>query len=370
MCEHVGDRSWVLHPRPSPVAAAMYTLRDLGADVIVLHGPAGCNFRAARLLERDGVRVVTTSLDQNAVIFGGEDRLIDTLVEVEARFSPSLVGVVGTCCATIIGEDMSRAAELSGVTCKVLVVDCDPYNPDNVDGAIRTIESAQRNGLISEKEAARQCRMLAAANKNEKERGSARKRYFSTYGGDSIEEAARSVHDTLVSGGPIALVLNAKKETSYLYADVLCAVKYLHASLESDSLLFTAANIDPGIGLEKIRGYAQNIASCFADGGLEVDALTGGLDEYAISGIRAASALESAHQDWERILVCGLPHAVPVWDHPRSIAVSTGSRALYAIRELGFSRVLDEGEAHCSVLGANGVVESAFGTALRALGGV
>ena len=50
----------MMHPRPSPIAASLYTLRDLNADVIIMHGPHGCCFRTGRLLESDGVRVVTT----------------------------------------------------------------------------------------------------------------------------------------------------------------------------------------------------------------------------------------------------------------------------------------------------------------------
>ena len=54
-----------MHPRPSPIAASLYTLRDLNADVIIMHGPHGCCFRTGRLLESDGVRVVTTAMAEN-----------------------------------------------------------------------------------------------------------------------------------------------------------------------------------------------------------------------------------------------------------------------------------------------------------------
>ena len=53
----------IMHPRPSSIVAALYTLRDLDTDVVILHGPPGCSFKHARLLEEDGMRVVTTSLE-------------------------------------------------------------------------------------------------------------------------------------------------------------------------------------------------------------------------------------------------------------------------------------------------------------------
>ena len=69
----------VIHPRPNPIVAAMYTVRDMDVDVIVLHGPAGCSFMASRPLENAGVRVVTSALKDNDLIFGGTEPLVRTL---------------------------------------------------------------------------------------------------------------------------------------------------------------------------------------------------------------------------------------------------------------------------------------------------
>ncbi|KXS41549.1 MAG: methanoproteinis marker 13 metalloprotein, partial [Methanohalophilus sp. T328-1] len=43
----------IMHPRPSSIVAALYTLRDLNVEVAILHGPPGCSFKHARLLEED-----------------------------------------------------------------------------------------------------------------------------------------------------------------------------------------------------------------------------------------------------------------------------------------------------------------------------
>ena len=66
-----------MHPRPSPIVAALYTLRDLDADVIIVHGPSGCCFRAARLLWPDIRQVVGYELritfDVLSVLICGEN---------------------------------------------------------------------------------------------------------------------------------------------------------------------------------------------------------------------------------------------------------------------------------------------------------
>ena len=69
----------IIHPRPSPIAATLYTLRDMNVDVIVMHGPTGCCFRTARLLEGDGVRVVTTGMSENDFILGAGEKLVEKL---------------------------------------------------------------------------------------------------------------------------------------------------------------------------------------------------------------------------------------------------------------------------------------------------
>ena len=86
--------SRIYHPRPNPIVAAMYTLRDLDADVIIVHGPAGCGFMASRMLEEAGVRVLSTAMDENDLIFGAGQALQDTVTKAVELFQPRLVGVV------------------------------------------------------------------------------------------------------------------------------------------------------------------------------------------------------------------------------------------------------------------------------------
>ena len=97
-----------MHPRPSPIAASLYTLRDMNVEVIVMHGPTGCCFRTARLLESDGVRVLTTGMSENDFILGAGEKLEKTLIEAYEMFKPKLMGIVGTCASMIIGKDLTR----------------------------------------------------------------------------------------------------------------------------------------------------------------------------------------------------------------------------------------------------------------------
>src|SRR5512138_2662051 len=110
-------------PRPSSIVAALYTARDLKVDVSILHGPSGCSFKHARLLEEDGMHVLTTSLADNEFVFGGQQPLEKVLQYAEARFSPSRMAVIGTCVSMIIGEDLGAAIAESGITTETIAVD-------------------------------------------------------------------------------------------------------------------------------------------------------------------------------------------------------------------------------------------------------
>ena len=131
------------------IAYACHTLRDLDVDVIVVHGPAGCCFMASRSIEEAGVRVVTSGITDNDLVFGAVDSLIETLKLVKEKFDPKTVAVIGTCASMIIGEDLDAAIRRANIGCTVFSVDCHGCMKDNTSGAIKAIEAAEAAGIIS-----------------------------------------------------------------------------------------------------------------------------------------------------------------------------------------------------------------------------
>ncbi len=80
--------------------------------VTVIHGPSGCTHHNASLLhaslaEIDEMQIpcfLSSNINEEEVIFGGEQALLDALDAAEAR-DPSLICVVSTCIADTIGDD-------------------------------------------------------------------------------------------------------------------------------------------------------------------------------------------------------------------------------------------------------------------------
>ena len=354
-----------MHPRPSPIAASLYTLRDMNVDVIILHGPHGCCFRTGRLLENDGVRVFTTSMSENDFIFGASEKLEETLLQVEKLFKPKLVGVVGTCVSMIIGENMKEAVKNANINAKVLVVESHGGlgEGDNTEGAIAVLNAAAKEGIIPVSEMERQEKMLKTATKIEKTRGMAQGNYIKPSYGDNKVKVANLVLDEFKNGKKIAFVLNAKKETSYLFSDILNIPfdKYY-----PQNQLTLIANLDENMGLPRIRQHAVNIRTELEKNGVTINHITGGLDEYPVTGKIAVDILNE--NGYDMVVVAGIPHALPVEEiHSKTVAITDGPRIVEPLRKLGYTHVVTELDAHSKTLGTDTIVPSDFGDVLRGL---
>lgn len=359
-----------MHPRPSPIAASLYTLRDLNADVVIMHGPHGCCFRTGRLLESDGVRVLTTAMAENDFIFGASEKLEETLKKANEMFNPKLVGIVGTCASMIIGEDLKEATQNVDIDAVVLPVESHGGfgEGDNTEGAIAVLESAAEHDIISKEEGKRQIEMLKLATKIEKTRGMAQGDYIKPNFGDNKEKIAKLIIEKIKAGKNVAFVLNAKKETAYLFADVL-KVDYTSiinnsSSNNNSKKPMIIANLDENTGLPRIKAHAKNIKKSLRNENIGIDYITGGLDEYPITAEKAKKFLKDKNIDL--LVVAGVPHALKIEDlDVESIAITDGPRLVEPLRNLGYDHVVAELDAHSKTLGTSEIVDSDFGLMLR-----
>jgi len=353
----------VIHPRPNPIVAAMYTLRDMDVDVIVVHGPAGCGFMASRMLEEAGVRVVTSAMKEQDLIFGGGDALARTLNEVLRKFHPHTVAVIGTCASTIIGDDMAAVIRRIGADgCVIFSVNCSGCLGDNTEGAARALLAGAKAGIIPQTEADRQVQLLKAATELEKRVGMASKDYLSPAVSPTKLHVAKDIAAALSAGKRVAVVMLAKKELAYRFADIFVAADEARRKLGGQT--FFVANMDGGVGLPRIRRYCANIAAELDADGVKLDAVIGGLDEYAVVGARMQTAVDVFRPDLRIFL--GICHAYPdlkkedilITDQPRELANYLGQN---------FQRAVGEVDSHSMVMDAAGLVHLETADTLREL---
>ncbi|MBP2132221.1 putative methanogenesis marker 13 metalloprotein [Methanomicrobium sp. W14] len=350
-----------IQPRPSSIVAGLYTVRDLGVDVSILHGPSGCSFKHARLLEEDGMRVLTTSLGDNEFIFGGQEILEKVLRYAEKEFSPKRMAVVGTCVSMIIGEDMESAIENSGINTPAIAVNIHAGFRENIDGVIAALEPAAKAGWIEETELERQKELLHAANMTEKLRGAAYKPYVKPQRGDLKHVVAQKLLECVKSGEKGIAIMNAKKETAYMFADVLKALWEVCPGADIEYV----ANLEDR-GLPKVRRDAENIRNGLVDSGLHAE-YTGALDEYGATGDILGEKILECRPDFA--LISGVPHAIPpgYLEGIKVFSVTNGPRQVEPLKEFGHDYVVVEVDLHPKTLGVREIVPSEFGDVLRTM---
>jgi len=349
------------HPRPSSIVAALYTLRDLNVDVAILHGPSGCSFKHARLLEDDGIHVLTTSLGDEEFVFGGSRQLEEVLQFAESTFHPNRIAVVGTCVSMIIGEDLEAGIRDSGILTPAIGVSIHAGFRENIDGVIAVLEPACKAGWISEEEFERQKRILHAANEIEHTRGTASQSYLAPSRGDLKHQVAEELLKLARSGAKGLVVMNAKKETAYMFADYLCSV---HETCPDVSIRYVA-NLEQR-GLPKVRGDATAILKELEERGIHPVCL-GALDEYGENGARLAELINREDPDF--LVVAGVPHALPpeCLDGRTVVSSTNGPRQVVPLKNQGHTHVVVELDLHPKTIGVHSIVESEFGAVLRSL---
>lgn len=357
----------IIHPRPSSIVAALYTLRDLNVDVAILHGPPGCSFKHARLLEEDGIHVVTTALDENGFVFGGRRELSSVLQKVNEMFHPKLIGVVGTCASMIIGEELHEPVMDADLEVPVIEVEVHAGYANNTKGVLITLESALEIGVIDSEEFERQKVLMEEATEVEKRHGAASKEYLAPSRGDLKYKVAQRIIELLKDGKKGLVIMNAKKETGYMFADINVAVHEVASLLGVAINVVNMANLDESLGLPRVRDHARNIMHDLKERGVQVHEITGGLDEYPIAGNVVDELIANKYANYDFAVITGVPHAIPM-DHISNmeiISVTNGPRQVLPLKEMGHRHVVVEIDLHPKTLGVKHIVESELGATLR-----
>lgn len=358
----------IIHPRPSSIVAALYTLRDLNVDVAILHGPPGCSFKHARLLEEDGIHVVTTGLDENGFVFGGRNELTNVIQKVNDMFHPKLIGIVGTCASMIIGEELHEPVVDANIDVPIVEVEVHAGYANNTKGVLITLQSALDIGVIDQQEFDRQKILLEEATTIEKKHGAASKEYIAPSRGDLKYKVAQHIIQLLQAGKKGIVVMNAKKETSYMFIDINVAIEEIAYKLGVESNIIHMVNLNNNVGLPRVRNHANNIIHNLEELNIEIDEVIGGLDEYSITGDIVNRIIDEKYKNYDFIVISGVPHAISVGNNLKKmdiISITNGPRQVQPLKEMGHKHVVVELDLHPKTLGVEKIIESEFGATLR-----
>jgi putative methanogenesis marker 13 metalloprotein len=268
----------------------------------------------------------------------------------------------------IIGEDLHQAVLDAHPHCPVIEVEIHAGYRDNTYGAITTLEAAANANVLSNEEYLRQKELLLKATELEKFAGVASKEYIAPSRGDIKYATAKNILELLARGKKGLVVLNAKKETAYQFADILVALTNTARGLDN-RWLKTFANLDVNVGLPRLRTHARNILDDLNEQDVFIDHVTGGLDEYPVTGDAAGDLIEARYSDYDFAVLLGVPHAIPMKSLKGKtiFSVTNGPRQVLPLKQLGHQHVTVEIDLHPKTLGVSHIVASELGDTVRAV---
>lgn len=120
----------------APLGASL-AFKGVEGAIGLLHGSQGCATYIRRYLIshfREPVDIASSSFDEQAVIFGGRERLLEALTNVVSQYEPQLVGIATTCLSETIGDDLKSFLQGVKLPCELVRVSTPSYRGTHFDG--------------------------------------------------------------------------------------------------------------------------------------------------------------------------------------------------------------------------------------------
>ncbi len=97
--------------------------------VAVIHGPSNCAWAVRNFCQTNYslyygnpfLHMPVTDINQNDVISGGIDKLLETLKQVDRDYNPEHICVFDTCSTALIGDDIETAIKTAQQNCKAKI---------------------------------------------------------------------------------------------------------------------------------------------------------------------------------------------------------------------------------------------------------
>lgn len=118
---------------------ARVVLMPITDAIHLVHGPIGCasctwDIRGSRSSGEELYKKgFSTNLQEKDIVFGGEKKLFDTIIELNGIYNPAAIFVYSTCVVGLIGDDLkSVAREAEKITkCRIIPVQSEGFRSFN-----------------------------------------------------------------------------------------------------------------------------------------------------------------------------------------------------------------------------------------------
>ncbi len=107
------------HAPPCKFWTAYAVINGIKHCVPLIHGPTGCTYSVASAYKMNACNykgcpfepTSCTALNELCIVFGGEGKLYEAVIEAKKKFNPDLIVILSCCCSGIIGDDVETVAQ-------------------------------------------------------------------------------------------------------------------------------------------------------------------------------------------------------------------------------------------------------------------
>jgi len=129
----------IVTQRSCVYGGARVVLMPITDAIHLVHGPIGCasctwDIRGSRSSGEDLYKTgFSTNLEEKDIVFGGEKKLFETLIELERLYNPAAIFVYATCVVGLIGDDLKRVCMEAEkiVKCTIIPVQSEGFRSFN-----------------------------------------------------------------------------------------------------------------------------------------------------------------------------------------------------------------------------------------------
>ncbi|ADL69348.1 Nitrogenase [Thermoanaerobacterium thermosaccharolyticum DSM 571] len=119
--------------------------RGIEKSMVLLHGSQGCaTYMRRHIAEHyhEPIDVASSSLNEKGTVYGGEKNLIKALDNVIKVYNPNCIGILTTCLAETIGEDIDRIKSeykaSRNISIPIITVPTPGYGGTHSEGFVKT----------------------------------------------------------------------------------------------------------------------------------------------------------------------------------------------------------------------------------------
>lgn len=137
--------TWEYHRygRDCKLSGSVYAVSEIEGSISLIHGPNGCAFHqrlTPRKMYAPLYSLPCTDIDENDVIYGGEEKLREKIFDVYHKFHSQLIAILPTCVSGLVGDDIIGVITETEIPCDILYVPSEGFahrNRESLDLLLR-----------------------------------------------------------------------------------------------------------------------------------------------------------------------------------------------------------------------------------------